>query len=206
MRRLVVHQNVTVVLDGEADGIHCTVGSVAGSVATLAYPGELAPDLLERLLPGTLGLLVFEHRDFPVALRGAACADPGSPTLEFVVLDGVQLPERRIAERIPLAMPVRVRVHTAPDEGSPVGVIETVSSDLSITGVLLERRPGLGEGPLWKVELVVAGDERPICCDVTVARRTSTHIGVAFVQMPDAEQDRLTDILAVRKRAFKPAG
>lgn len=196
MRRLQAQQHVAVVLDDESEEIDCTVGSVAGPVATLTYRGALTPTLSARLTPGSLAFLVFEHRGMPVALRGAAGADVDSATIEFVVLDGVQVDERRTIGRVPLVIPVRVTPD--PVNGDTTDLIETVSVNLSPTGALIERRPGLTDGSPWKVELVVPSPEEPIRCQAKVARQTPTHIGIAFSGIEDAEQARLDAILRAR--------
>ena len=204
VRRLEAQQRVSVILDDdEDDELACTVAWVKGSVATLVCPGEVAPPSRAKLTASSLGFLMFEHRGSPVALRGEARADPDSPILEFVVVDGVQVPERRITNRVPLSIPVRV--NTTMLEDSATAMIETSSSNLSITGVLLKRRPNLGNGPRWKIELVVPGVEPPICCEAVVARQTPTHIGIAFTEMKPADHVRLTDILAEHERGSKAA-
>ena len=188
-------------LDDEEDGIPCMVAWVKGPTATLVCPGEIGPDHRKKLTSGSLGFLLFQHQKAPIALRGGFSADADSPILEFVVVDGVQVPERRITNRLSLVIPVRVNVH----QDSAAEPIETTSSDLSITGVLLERRPGLGDGPRWKIELVVPGNVPPICCDALVARKTPTHIGVKFIEMDPADHVRLDDILDEHDHAIRSA-
>jgi hypothetical protein len=201
MRRLSAQQRVTVTLDDEDDGIPCMVAWVKGPTATLVCPGEIGPDHRKKLTAGSLGFLLFQHQKAPIALRGGFSADADSPILEFVVVDGVQVPERRITNRLSLVIPVRVNVHK--DEAAEL--IETTSSDLSITGVLLERRPGLEDGARWKIELVVPGNVPPICCDVVVARKTRTHIGVKFIEMDPADHVRLDNILEEHHDAIRSA-
>jgi hypothetical protein len=201
MRRLSAQQRVTVTLDDEDDGIACMVAWVKGPTATLVCPGEIEPDHRKKLTAGSLGFLQFEHQKAPIALRGSFSADADSPILEFVVVDGVQVPERRITNRLSLVIPVRVNVH----EDEAAELIETTSADLSITGVLLERRPGLDDGARWKIELVVPGDVPPICCDALVARKTRTHIGVKFIEMDPADHVRLDDILEEHDHAMRSA-
>src|ERR1035441_1796281 len=199
MRRLSAQQRVTVTLDGEEDGIACMVAWVKGPTATLVCPGEIGPDHRQKLTSGSLGFLLFQHQRAPIALRGRFSADAESPILEFVVVDGVQVPERRITNRLSLVIPVRVNIH----QDSAAELIETTSADLSITGVLLERRPGLGDGPRWKIELVLPGNVPPICCDAVVARQTRTHIGVKFIEMDPADHVRLDDILEEHHSAIR---
>jgi hypothetical protein len=210
MRRLTAHQDVEVILDRtsrgldhEDDGIACMVAWVKGPVATLIYSGEVSPDVRGRLTAGSLAFLMFDHLGTPVALRGAVAAVSGSSILEFVVLDGVQIPERRITERVPLSIAVRVDTTMSGDPGT--ALIETVSADLSITGMRLERRSGLDNGPRWKIELAVPGGGPPICCGAIVARRTGTHIGVAFTDMKPVDNARLNRLLAEHERGSKAA-
>ena len=211
MRRLTPNQEVEVILDATSqgrdqddDGIRCMVAWVKGPVATLIYSGDVPTGVRKKLTSGSLAYLMFDHRGTPVALRGAVAADAGSSILEFVVLDGIQVPERRITSRIPLSIPVRVNT-TGLEESGTAPLIETISADLSITGARLERRPGLGHGPRWRIELVVPGDEPPIFCGAMVARQTPTHIGIAFTELKPADNQRLNRILAEHERVSKAA-
>src|SRR5579875_2006640 len=106
MRRLVMNQQVRVDLDAKVDWevetIECRVRSISGPVATLSPISEIAPELQNRLSSGSLCFLTFEHNRAPVALRGVTLAVEGSDNLEFVVVDGIQVAERRSAERTPL--------------------------------------------------------------------------------------------------------
>jgi hypothetical protein len=202
MRRLAANQRVEFIPDEanhvQADGIDCVVAWVKGAVGTLVCPGGLAPQARQQLTPAALGFLVFDHHGMPVALRGAAAADADNPMLEFVVLDGVQIPERRITNRVALAIPVRVNPASPEDPGR--APVNTTSRDLSITGALLKRTAGLGTGRVWKVELLVAGDEPPISCGAVVARRTPTHVGVAFTDLDASGHARLDQLLKQRER------
>lgn len=193
MRRLVEQQLVTVNIDGEAAGIDCRVGSVLGPVAMLTPAAELAQHLRERLAPGTLGFLVFDHQDTPTALRGVARLTEG-PQLEFVVIDGVQIAQRRAATRVALITPVRATL--VDSDGIAKAAVETVTANLSQSGALLTRRPGLGEGPRWHIELLLPGDPTPIRCGAVLARQTPTHVGVAFANMQQLDQIRLARTLA----------
>ena len=105
MRRLVKNQAVRVDLDAkvdwEVDCIECRVQSIQGPVATLAPTTAIAAAVQNRLASGSLCFLTFEHNRAPVALRGVALASADSDELEFVVVDGIQVAERRSAERTP---------------------------------------------------------------------------------------------------------
>src|SRR3978361_844062 len=137
MRRLVQNQHVTIELDSEFEGaldtLVCRIGSVHGPVATLAPANAIADRVRERLTPGSLGFMVFRHHGTPVGLRGVVRAAPEDDLVEFVVLCGIQIAERRTAERIAMITPVRATPAGADD------AISTVTANLSLGGALLTR-------------------------------------------------------------------
>jgi hypothetical protein len=198
MRRLAKNQTVRIDLDAkvdwEVDCIECRVQSVNGPVATLAPADQVAASVQERLTPGSLCFLTFTHGRAPVALRGVALAVAGSEDLEFVVVDGIQVAERRNAERTPLV--TAVRAAPVQLDGEPGDQVATVTSNLSMGGALLLRRPGLGEGPRWNIELFLPGQPTQVHCDAVLARATPSHFGVKFVKMEEADQLRLAGLLA----------
>lgn len=202
MRRLVKNQLVRVDLDAkvdwEVDCIECRVQSIQGPVATLAPTSEIVTSVQNRLASGSLCFLTFEHNRAPVALRGVALATAGSDELEFVVVDGIQVAERRSAERTPLVTAVRATPVGADGElGEAAG---TVTSNLSMGGALLLKRPGLGTGPRWKIELFLPGDPEHVHCEAELARETPTHLGVRLVNMQEPDQLRVAGVLAGLQR------
>jgi hypothetical protein len=202
MRRLVKNQVVRVDLDAkvdwEVDCIECRVQSIHGPVATLAPCGEIPTDVQGRLSSGSLCFLTFTHGRAPVALRGVALAVADSHDIEFVVVDGIQVAERRSAERTPLVTAVRaIPVDSADAAPEPVS---TVTSNLSMGGALLLRRPGLGEGPRWRIELFLPGDSVHVHCEAVLARATATHFGVKFDNMQESDQLRIAGVLAGLQR------
>ena len=85
-----------------------------------------------------LAYLLFEHHGAMTALKGIATANPDEQAeLAFVVIDGVNLPERRAAERVDLGAHARVWAAGA-DSGEG---IETAAVNVSAGGVLIERPP-----------------------------------------------------------------
>lgn len=198
MRRLVKNQAVRVDLDAkvdwEVDCIECRVRSIQGPVATLSPVAEIAADVQGRLTSGSLCFLTFEHHRSPVALRGVALAVAGSTELEFVVVDGIQVAERRSAERT--ALVTAVRAAPLGDDGTAEEPVGTVTSNLSMGGALLLKRPGMGTGPKWKIELFLPGDPEHIHCEAELARETPTHLGVRLVAMQEPDQLRLAGVLA----------
>jgi hypothetical protein len=203
MRRLVKNQAVRVDLDAkvdwEVDSIQCRVQSIQGPVATLIPEGDIADAVQTRLTSGSLCFLTFEHGRAPVALRGVALKASDRDELEFVVVDGIQVAERRSAERTPLVTAVKAApVEPDGNVGSPVA---TVTSNLSMGGALLLKRPGLGEVSKWHVELFLPGDPEHIHCEAVLARETPTHLGVRLVNVQESDQLRIAGVLAGLQRA-----
>jgi hypothetical protein len=192
MRRLKHQQRVEIHLDGADGVVSCRVLGVKGSVASLA-PVDGGPAQFERLTPAASGYLMFEHRGGTIALKGIATTEQADqPELLFVVLDGVQLPERRAAERVELSALARMFL---PDGASDDEFVETPLANVSTSGLLVQRHPGLDQRAQFRLELLVDGDTEPICCDVVVARRTATHLGMRLVNLDEAAQERLAAVI-----------
>jgi hypothetical protein len=177
------------------------VAAVQGSVATLTHADAIPPELLGRFTPGALGFLLFEHRGSMTALKGIAAASGSDEReLAFVVIDGVQLPERRAAERVELGAVARI---WAPANEDSVQGIEATAANVSVGGVLIERRVGLGDGQRFMLELVLGGDPVPIRCEAMIARQTRTHVAMRFTDIQDADRVRLTGM--IRRQALGAA-
>lgn len=202
MRRLVKNQEVRVDLDAKVDwqveGIECRVQSIHGPVATLAPVQDIGGELQSRLSSGSLCFLTFTHGRAPVALRGVTLAVAGSDALEFVVVDGIQVAERRSAERTPLITALRAAPIDA--DGTVGEWVSTVTSNLSMGGALLLKRPGLSAGSRWKVELFLPGDPEHIHCEGVLARETPTHLGVRLLGVQEPDQLRIAGVLAGLQR------
>jgi hypothetical protein len=203
MPRLVKNQSVRVDLDANADCdvncIECRVRSIQGPVATLIPEGDITDEVETRLTSGSLGFLTFEHGRAPVALRGVALKAGDDEELEFVLVDGIQVAERRSAERTPLVTAVTATpVELDGTVGEPVA---TVTSNLSMGGVLLLKRPGLGPGSKWQTELFLPGDPEHVHCEAVLARETPTHLRVRLVNVQEADQVRIAGVLAGLERA-----
>jgi len=199
MRRLHEQQLVEIHLETDDPAITCRVAAVTGAVATLMREDADG----EALPPAASGHLVFEHQGSLVALRGiAASLSSDEPKIEFVVVDNVVLPERRAAERIPVT--AEVRLWAAGREGDQDAAIETTTADISITGALVARRSGLETAEL-AMELRFSHDPAPISCHAKPVRQTATHIGLKFVDMPEADRARLAGIIfRFQRAALKP--
>jgi c-di-GMP-binding flagellar brake protein YcgR len=146
----------------------------------------------------------FIHEGSLVGLRGVATtASEDMTELAFVVSDGVQVEERRVAERVELITRARIAAITDHEAGgeSPT---DTFTADISLGGVRIQHRPGLGAGPGFRVELFFAGDPTPIACEAQLARRTPTHLGLRFIDLPAAERSRLARILTEYQLRARP--
>ena len=197
MRRLKHQQLIEVHLDGEdAVVVPCRVQLVEGSVATLeSADGD--PVLPGNTAPALPGYLVFDHAGGRVALKGIAAPDANEQTrLLFVVIDGVQLPERRSAERVEIDAQARLFFTAAVGDRE---YVETPLADLSISGMRVERHPGLDFETRYRLELYIGVEPTPIRCDAEVARRTPTHIGMQFVGLADTDRALLAAIVASRR-------
>jgi hypothetical protein len=189
MRRLSMHQLVAIGLDNEEDNIECRVVSVNGSAALLRQTYRIPRSARLRLATGALGHLVFQYQGSLVALRGVAHAPEDSDEgLVFAVVDGVELPERRTAERVSVAL--RAIVWALDGHGSPdASCGQTTTANVSSSGALIERRDHLATARQLRLELFLRDGDAPLCCEAFVARETPTHLGVHFTTM--AEQDRI---------------
>jgi hypothetical protein len=201
VRRLKPHQHVEIHIDSDDQAVvACRVAAVQGSVATLTRITELPGELADSFTPGVLGYLLFEHQGAMTALKGIATASPTEQTeLAFVVIDGVQLPERRAAARVDLGASARVWAAGGADRN---GGIETPAVNVSAGGVLIERAPGLGGGSSFRLELVLAGDPQPIRCNAMVVRETLTHVALKFRDIADADRIRLAGMIRQRALSF----
>ena len=197
MRRLKHQQQVEVHLDGEDEiVVPCQVVRVEGSVATLES-ADGTPVLPGNTAPALPGYLVFEHAGGRVALKGIAAPDANETTeLLFVVIDGVQLPERRSAERVEIEAYARLFL-SAP--GGDREYVDAALADLSVSGMLVERHPSLDVETRCRLELYIGEEPTPIRCDAEVARRTATHVGMKFVDLADTGRALLTAIVASRR-------
>jgi hypothetical protein len=199
MRRLKHQQQVEIHLDGEDEiVVPCRVLRVEGSVATLES-ADGAPVLPGNTAPALPGYLVFDHAGGRVALKGIAAPDANAQTqLLFVVIDGVQLPERRSAERVEVGAHARLFLPPATGDRE---YVETPLADLSISGMRVERHPSLDVETRYRLELYIGDESTPIRCHAEVARRTATHIGMKFIDLQETDQALLAAIVASRRSA-----
>ncbi len=194
MRRLKHYQEVEIHLDVEDEVVlDCRVTRVEGSVATLAAKSAGGGSLLGSSVPAVPGYMMFDHSGGKVALKGIATASTGEgPELLFVVIDGVQLPERRSAARARVKAVARMFGPGATEES---GYFETRLADLSVSGMRVEGHPRLNGATVYRLELYIGNAQTPIRCGAEVARTTPTHAGMKFVDLDDADRTLLDAIV-----------
>ncbi len=194
VRRLKHNQRVEIHIDSDDHVVACRVAAVQGSVATLRRISEVPAEVLEKFTPGALGYLLFEHHGAKTALKGIATAGQDEQaSLAFVVIDGVQLPERRTAERVRIGALARISADGESGDG-----VEATAENVSVGGVLIERPAGLSDGPDFRLELSLDQDPEPIRCRATVVRATPKHVALKFVDIADADRIRLAGLIQQR--------
>ena len=94
--------------------------------------------------------------------------------------------ERRPAPRVGLHIPVLAE----PLTGTSTEPVQTTTVNMSTSGALIKRVPGLGDGP-WRLALTVADGGEPLHCTATLARETAGEVGIAFSGFSDDDFMRL---------------
>lgn len=202
MRRLNVGQSVTAevdddhsrvnALDEEPSAISCVVTALSGPAAKLVRTVQIRPNLCERLQEGSFGFLVFTHFGGPVALRGmlkAAGADAAE--INFIVVDGVQLPERRREDRVPFQTYARL-IPRAPGAVP----IEAVTVNLSRGGAMIRHLPVAPPRDEFELEIMLEDAPEPLRCAAVIVREAEQGLGIKFTHVPEPEQARLLRALA----------
>jgi PAS domain S-box-containing protein len=205
MRRLRPGQPVIVTLDDDTDDRHlgCVVADVFGSVASLTHAEDLDRPLRERLSFGAPSYLVFTDRGAEIGLYGIAAATPSKDSvLDFVLLDAVQVSERRENRRVQLVTRARLFPIDADRAGTQPEPIDTFTLNLSASGALLRQRPQFAQHRRYRVELFFAADPQPICCEAVQARETADGIGVEFEHLQETDQARLSERIAAHRNAL----
>jgi hypothetical protein len=194
MRRLRHNQEVEIHLDVEDEVVlDCRVLGVEGSVATLEGIDSEPGTLLGTSVPAVHGYMMFDHAGGKVALKGIATTSTSEgPELLFVVVDGVQLPERRSAARVQVNAVARMFRAGSPQES---GHLETRLADLSVSGMRVERHPDLDAATDYRVELYFGDAQTPLRCGAEVARTTPTHFGLKFVDLQEDDRGLLDAIV-----------
>jgi PilZ domain-containing protein len=178
----------------DAASFAALVTSVGKSSARLSPVDEPSAELRARLKPGALGELTFVGDAGPTALRGIAKAHRFRDELRFVVAEAVKLTDRRTADRVPFVASVRASLMA--DDGRVVGTTSaTATKNLSLDGVLVARRPTLGSGRRWTIELTLPSASAPVQCEPVLARETGGYLALKFVNLGDSDRRELATAL-----------
>ena len=185
--------------DTVEQSVVCVVVDVLGSVASLVHAEECETGLRDRLRAGAPGYLVFSDHGAEIGLHGVAATAPGhSSVIDFAVVDGVQVRERRTGRRAPFVTRARLLPTDTRPEDSEHAAIETFTLDLSVSGALLRYRPQLLEHERYMIELFLAAEQRPVCCQATRVRQTREGIAVHFGVLDESDRTRLVTVIAGR--------
>lgn len=202
MRRLNFGQSVSVEVD-DAESIECTVTQIEGQMATFKHAPVRDARLTARLADWSLSYVMFVHQSSPVALRGVVRASPDRPRmLQFVVIDGVQMQERRRQARVAVAVPVTVSPSAAP---SAVEELHTQTVDLSPGGLLLKAGPGLSVGDPVDVTVQIPWFSTELQARAQVLRRTPSGVALAFTTMSEDHEANLAAFIEAAQFALAPS-
>ena len=161
------------------------------------------PVLWDRLGAGAPGYLVFSHNGADIGLHGVAAAAQGAASvIDFAVLDGVQVSERRRGRRVLFVTRARLFPVSGDSGGGERDAIETFTLNLSASGALLRSRPQFAEHRHYDIELFFASDPSPIRCEAIQARDTDEGIGVAFDNVSEHDRERLIAVIGTRREAL----
>jgi hypothetical protein len=199
IRELSAGTEVIVELDPEpgreGSSFAARVEAVHSSSVRLEPMDQLPADVVARLRPEALGELTFMREAAPAALRGIVVTHRySSHELKFVVAEAIRLRDRRSANRMPFVAPVRASLMA--DDGRVVGTTSaTATKNLSLGGALVARRPILGSGPRWTIELTLPTASAPVQCEAVLARETSGYLALKFVNLRDSDRRLLATAL-----------
>ena len=198
LREMPAGAEVTIDLDPgpeqHAVSFTARVADVYGTTVSLAPIDEFPADLLSRLRPGALGELTLVRDAGPTALRGIAVKHRYRNELRFVAAEGVKLTDRRTADRVPFVAPLRASVMA--DDGRVVGRTSATSTkNLSLGGALVARRPTLGRGRRWTIELMLPSAAAAVQCEAVVARETGSYLALRFVNLRESDRRELAAAL-----------
>lgn len=188
MRRLREQQDVTLLVG--ATQLRCRVVAVNGDEAALKP--STAPRVSRQELQGAASL-IFGHRGSLVALKGRASWGVEEDDLRFMVRDGVQVPQQRVASR--LRIPLDVTVLTPEGERVHGRTIDVSSAGLSLAGGGFgERDADVG------LEIDVPDHHQPLACHGRIVRATIEMTAVHFTDLGGADRDRLARFIFAVQR------
>ncbi len=174
-----------------------------GEARVLAQVRRASPRAVARLVTGSLGYLLFSYKGALIGLRGVARISAATrPLMEFVVVDGVQQPERRTAERV--AVGTRATIASL-DPGPASQPLSTFTVNISATGALLKRPPAAPQTGDVALELFFGADPTPVPARGPIVRTTDDHLAVHFDDIAAAQRVRLMQLLAGHQRRHRLA-
>jgi c-di-GMP-binding flagellar brake protein YcgR len=196
MRRLRDGQLVSLEVKGLESNLECLVLAVEADEAIL----EPVYTDYARGVPvrGASSTLMFEHQSRLVMLRGRVQRD-GDGKLHFGVTDRLAVSQRRRYARVEASLPAVLRPLDA--RGSPLSAhVQVRTHDVSADGLLVEAQisPNVARLRLW---MCLPDDSYPIECDVAVVRQIGFCSALRYLDMTEADRERLRDFVARAKRA-----
>jgi hypothetical protein len=174
-------------------------------MATFRHAAVTDTRLYPRLADWILSYAVFVDQSSTVALRGVVRSSPDDDRiLQFVVIDGVQMAERRRQARIPVAVAVTVS-RVAEQDTAAVG-LRTETVDLSPGGALLKAEPGaLRVGDPVDVTLALPWQATALSAQAQVVRRAGVGVALRFTAMSPDDEASLASFIAAAQFALAPS-
>ena len=183
VRRLRERQDVTLLVG--ATQLRCRVVAINRHEAALQP--VVAPRVSRQELEGPASM-IFGHQGILVALKGRArWSAETNDDLRFSVRDGVQVPQQRSSSRLQIPLDVLV------------GGAGARTIDISADGMSIEGSQG-SAGDTLVLELEIPDHEPPMRCAGVVVRSTDELTALKFVDLPQAERDRLSRFIFAVQR------
>lgn len=197
-----------VMLDGLPGGPWPTVvDSCAAPLVTIAPPrlgGRLVPLPLRRPF-----LLAYSYREVPCEVDAELVEGPvsGAPDRYVARTSG---PPRRIQRRRAVRVPIHLMAHASVGDDPDEVTVGAITENLSAGGALLRSRRPIEAGATLQVDILCGGGTGPLAlegrvvrCDRTSADQRPWRIGLAFVDPPPADEDRLVRFIFERQRELR---
>ena len=152
----------------------------------------IAPRISREEVEGPASL-IFGHRDGLIALKGRATWGPTADDLRFVVRDGVQMPQQRVASR--LRIPLDVCVLTSAGERIRAQTVDVSSNGVSLAG------GGYGElDDVVGIEIDLLDHQEPLGCHGRIVRGSIEMTAVEFTDQEPADAERLASFIFAVQR------
>jgi hypothetical protein len=185
-------------IDAMAAPVPCTVVAFLGSVILARRDAAVDPEAAERLLAGVSGYLLVEHEGRPRALRGSVRATGGA-MVAIRISDGFQLGQRRTSTRVALALDAQLVLR-----GMDAPPVLTTTIDVSTGGVQVRRPAGMRVWPRYELTLSGTPLAEPVVADVAPARALPDALGLRFLHIDPAHEQRLAEVVVVHAAGLTP--